>query len=72
MLEKYDAVYSTYTSQLDDTRLPLFIEALIKSKPVSFQQKVYIIKCIRMTADETIIVLKVFQNENKIKSSHVV
>lgn len=61
MLEKYDAVYSTYTSDLDDVRLPLFIKALVDKKPISFQLRIYYIMRILLTAEKTIIVLKAVQ-----------
>lgn len=61
MFEKYDAVYSTYTSALDDTRLPAFIQAILTKRPVSFQSKIYYIVRMLITTEKTIIVLKVVQ-----------
>lgn len=60
-LKKYDALWYTYTSHIDDTRLPAFIEALTQSKPVSFQGKIYTIQRILMCVEKTIVVLKVFR-----------
>ncbi len=55
---RYDTMYWTYTSSLDDARLPAFINALTQGKPVSFQGKVYFIRRILMCEEKTIIVLK--------------
>lgn len=70
--ERYDKLYWTYTSQLDDQRLPAFINALTQNKPVSFRGNVFYIKRILLMEEKTIIVLRVIQIENKNKPAHVV
>lgn len=72
-LTRYDDVYATYqTADLNDARIPAFIQALTQSKPVSFKGKVYLIRRILMCEDQTIIVLKALKVENKNQSAPMV
>lgn len=65
MLEKYDAVYATYqTADINDARIPAFIQALTQSKPVSFQGKIYLIRRILLCEEKTIVVLKAIKVES--------
>lgn len=71
VFQQYDTAYWTYTSNLSDERLPLFINALTKHQPVSFKGKVFFIRRILMCEEKTIIVLKVIKVESQNKSSDV-
>lgn len=59
ILARYDDGYATYhTADLNDARIPAFIQALTQAKPVSFQGKVYLIRRILLCEKKTIVVLK--------------
>jgi hypothetical protein len=58
---RYDDRYWTYTTDLADTRLPAFVQALIQSKPVAFKDHIYFVRRILMCEESTIIVLKVLK-----------
>lgn len=56
---RYDARYYTYQTTLDDPRLKPFIDAMLQSKPVLFQEKAFYIKRILLSDATAIIVFRV-------------
>lgn len=61
---RYDKNYYTYQTTLDDPRLKPFIDAMLQSKPVLFQEKAFYIKRILLSNETAIIVFRLVRNEN--------
>lgn len=58
MLHRFDTTYFRYdTKDLDDPRIPKFIEAMRCKQIVSFQGEKYTIKCITLTEKRAEILL---------------